>query len=96
MNDVLALISTVLDGAWDMLTNIEIPGLGFSVAALLVGLVLVNLGLAMLGYLLGFSFGSVNLFTVFTLRDRPRSGTPYGGGRGGAVRVSEARKNDEI
>ena len=93
MNDVLTLISTVLNGAWDMLTSIEIPGLGFSVAALLVGVVLVNLGFALLGYLLGFNFSPIVPGFVGMLKRDPE----YRAGFAPVVpRISEARKNDEI
>ncbi len=55
MNDVTAFIRTYLSSIWDFFTETTVPGLGFSVAAVSVGVFLAVLGLRLLGYLFGFS-----------------------------------------
>ena len=96
MEDVLSLIGSVLDGGWKMLTEIDIPGLGFSFGALFVGILLASFGFRVLAFALGWSFG-VEDVGWFTDPMRPRLFRSYGGASGGYhVRISDARKNDEF
>lgn len=94
MENVLSLIGAVLDGGWKMLTEIDVPGLGFSFGALLVGILLVSFGFRVLSFALGWTFGVEDLGMFNPMR--PRLFRSYGAPVGYHVRIPDARKNDEF
>lgn len=55
--EVFDAIGWILSSGWTFLTSVEVPGMGFSFATLLVGLFLADLGLHFLGMVLGVGFG---------------------------------------
>lgn len=94
MNDVLLLIGAILEGGWRLLTETTIPGLDFSPAALLVGLLMVSFGFRVLSYILGWRFSMDDSMDMADFLSSQFKG--YGGSKGGELTISEARKNDEI
>lgn len=66
--EVLLAIRGFLGLSWDFFTEIEVPGLGFSFAALFVGLFLAVLSLRLLSYM--FGFGSISSNTILGLRGK--------------------------
>lgn len=91
------MIGAFLSGAWSLLTETTIPGVGFSYAALFVGLVVISIGFKFLSYVLGFGFGGIDGSDA-RLTSMPRLGSKrerYGSGSGGKVKISDARKHDE-
>lgn len=82
MSDLLNCIEIFLSGAWKFFTKIDVPGLGFSFAVLLVGLAIIPISLSFLSLVLGFPVGNV-------------SDAESLGSRGTRnPKVSSARKND--
>lgn len=65
--EVLQFISWWLANAWDFFTEVEVPGLGFSFAALFVGLFLAVLSLRLLAYM--FGFGSISSNSIIGLKN---------------------------
>lgn len=65
MEDLLACVSWFLSSSWDFFTEITVPGLGVSFAALLVSLFLGGLGLRFLLMILGSSFNTGGLSNLF-------------------------------
>ncbi|MBO5341032.1 MAG: hypothetical protein J6A62_08555 [Oscillospiraceae bacterium] len=57
---VIEAIEWFLGASWDFFTEVEVPGMGFSFAALFVGLFLATLGLRFVCMMLGVSpYGAV-------------------------------------
>lgn len=56
--EVLQAIGWFFSMSWDFFTEVQVPGFGFSFAALFVGLFLAALSLRLLGYM--FGFGSIS------------------------------------
>lgn len=56
--ELLSAIGQFLGLSWDFFTEIEVPGMPFTFAALFVGLFLAVLSLRLLGYM--FGFGSIS------------------------------------
>ena len=97
MSDLMNCIKTFLSGAWKFFTETDVPGLGFSFAVLLIGLVLIPVSLSFLSLILGFSVGSIP--DIDPIEIGSRGGSSYYSRRtglpGGAkYRLPEARKND--
>ena len=82
MSDLLNCIETFLSGAWKFFTKIDVPGLGFSFAVLLVGLAIIPISLSFLSLILGFPVGTVSDGEVLASRGSRR------------LRLPPARKND--
>lgn len=69
--EVLQGIGWLLSMSWDFFTEVEVPGLGFSFAALFVGLFLAVLSLRLLGYMFGFgSISSNSIIGAFGLKGK--------------------------
>lgn len=58
---LFSAIGAFLSLSWDFFTGVKVPGTDLSVAALLVGLFLANLGLRFLFMVLGVSVGPGDL-----------------------------------
>lgn len=56
-NEVIQAIGWLLSSGWTFLISVEVPGMGFTFATLLVALFFANLGLRFLGMILGVGFG---------------------------------------
>ena len=82
MSDLLNCIETFLSGAWKFFTKIDVPGLGFSFAVLLVGLAIIPISLSFLSLILGFPVGTVSDGEELASRGSRR------------LRLPPARKND--
>lgn len=82
MSDLLNCIETFLSGAWKFFTKIDVPGLGFSFAVLLVGLAIIPISLSFLSLVLGFPVGNISDAESFGSRGTRNP------------KVSSARKND--
>lgn len=82
MSDLLNCIETFLSGAWKFFTKIDVPGLGFSFAVLLVGLAIIPISLSFLSLILGFPVGTVSDGEELASRGSRR------------FRLPPARKND--
>lgn len=94
MNDALQVIGAILEGGWKLLTETEIPGVGFSVAALLVGLLMVSFGFRVLSYLLGWRFSMDDSMDMADWLSSQVRG--YGGSKGGELTIAPERQLDEI
>lgn len=94
MNDALQVIGAILEGGWKLLTETDIPGVGFSVAALLVGLLMVSFGFRVLSYILGWHFSMDDSMDMADWLSSQFKG--YGNSKGGELTISDARKNDEF
>lgn len=57
MTDLLAFVSWFLAQAWRFFTEIDVPGTGFSIASVFLGVFFADLGLRLLGYIFGFGVG---------------------------------------
>lgn len=93
--ELLNGIGAVLEGGWRMLTETTIPGLDFSVAALLVGIAMVSLGLKFLSFVLGFGFGGVGMVGYFTSGDAHATAS-YRKSRNSKARISSERSHDQF
>ena len=82
MSDLLNCIETFLSGAWDFFTETDVPGLGFSFAALFIGAALIPISLSFLSLILGFPVGTVSDGEELASRGSRR------------LRLPPARKND--
>ena len=82
MSNLLNCIETFLSGAWKFFTKIDVPGLGFSFAVLLVGLAIIPISLSFLSLVLGFPVGNISDAESFGSRGTRNP------------KVSSARKND--
>jgi len=96
VNDVLRLAGAVLEGGWRLLTETTIPGLDFSPAALLVGLLMVSFGFRVLSYILGWRFSADDSLDAADWLASSVSGHGYGGSRGGDLVIAKERQLDEI
>ncbi len=94
MNDVLRLIGAVLEGSWRLLTETDIPGVGFSVAALLVGLLMVSFGFRVLTFILGWRFSMDDSMDMADFLSSQFKG--YGNSKGGELTIAPERQSDEI
>lgn len=59
--EVMRAIKFLLRSGWHFLVSVQVPGMGFSFAVLLVGLFLARLGLRLLLMVMGVSFDSQDL-----------------------------------
>ncbi len=96
MNDVLRLAGAVLEGGWRLLTETTIPGLDFSPAALLVGLLMASFGFRVLSYILDWRFSMDDSLDMADWLSSAVSGHGYGGSRGGDLTISKERQHDEF
>lgn len=72
MSDILLIIRTIFEGAWNFITDITIPGTDFTVAQVLVALALFGLGLRILSAMIGVSFpeGRPVSFEMFRIKSQ--------------------------
>lgn len=85
MEEFMACISALMSGTWDLFTGIEVPGLpGMTIAKVAVGVFLATLGLRLVGFLFGFSFGGDGVNG-----DTPRTSSTKN------AKISDERKGDE-
>lgn len=75
--EVLAFISFFLGASWDFFTEIEVPGLGFSFAALFVGLFLAVLGLRFLFAMLGTGIRSDTVTTILSHKSEKKKSSDF-------------------
>lgn len=69
--EVLQAVRWFLSSSWDFFTEVKVPGLDFSFAALFVGLFLAVLSLRLLGYMFGFgSISSNGIISAFGLKKK--------------------------
>lgn len=66
--DFMLAIRQFLGLSWDFFTEVQVPGMPFTFAALFVGLFLAVLSLRLLGYM--FGFGSISSNTILGLRGK--------------------------
>ncbi|SBV98959.1 hypothetical protein KL86CLO1_11111 [uncultured Eubacteriales bacterium] len=64
--DLVYAIGQFLHLSWDFFTEVNVPGMPFTFAALFVGLFLAGLSLRLLSYM--FGFGSISSNTILGLR----------------------------
>ena len=79
--DLVTALGVWIGASWDFFTEITVPGLGVPIAVLFVAPFLALFGLRILGMALGLDFGA--------------GGGSYGTAKGGKVKISKERKNDE-
>ena len=79
--DLVTALGALIAASWDFFTEITIPGFDFPVAVLFVAPFLALFGLRLLSMALGLDFGA--------------GGGSYGTAKGGKVKISKDRKNDE-
>lgn len=60
MDSVSQVGGTIFDGVWTLLTKTEFPGLGVSIAAVFVSVLLIRFSIRILGYLTGFGCSSAD------------------------------------
>lgn len=96
LSDLMNCIKTFLSSSWKFFTETDVPGLGFSFAVLLIGLVLIPVSLSFLSLILGFSVGSIpDVDPIVFGSSRGSSYSRRTALPGGAkYRLPEARKND--
>lgn len=82
LSDLMNCIKTFLSGSWKFFTETDVPGLGFSFAVLLIGLVLIPVSLSFLSLILGFPVGTISDAQSLASRGSKKH------------KVSSARKND--
>lgn len=79
--EVLEFISFWLSASWDFFTEVEVPGVGFTFAALFIGLFLASLGLRLLCMMLGIGVHSTDIRTVAGAGSTPKVVKGFGDGR---------------
>ena len=81
-SDVIQCIKTFLGSAWRFFTKTDVPGLGFSFAALFIGLALIPVSLSFRSLIFGFPVGTVDNAEELASRGSRR------------LRLPPARKDD--
>lgn len=54
MDTVAEVAKSIFSGIWELCLHTDFPGLGVSIAAVIVGLLLIRLSIKVFGYLTGF------------------------------------------
>ena len=54
MDNVAEVAKAIFSGIWDLCLHTDFPGLGVSIAAVIVALLLIRLSIKVFGYLTGF------------------------------------------
>lgn len=72
--DLMDCIRFFLSNSWKFFTQVDIPGLGVSFAALFVGLFLAVMGLRLLSYMFGFGHIDADDFRLSRGRDKDKKG----------------------
>lgn len=54
-SEFLEIAECLMSNVWRMVTTVEYPGLGISIAAILIAVFLVGLGIRVFAYVFGFS-----------------------------------------
>lgn len=54
----LDILSSVFTGVWGLFAGVTVPGLGFSFADLLLGVIVIKISLALLRHVFGFGGGT--------------------------------------
>lgn len=81
-SDVIQCIKMFLGSAWRFFTKTDVPGLGFSFAALFVGAALIPISLSFLSLIFGFPVGTADNAEELASRGSRR------------LRLPPARKDD--
>lgn len=57
-SDFVMIVECLFSNVWTMVTSVEYPGLGVSIAAILIGVFLIGLGIRLFAYIFGFSINA--------------------------------------
>jgi len=79
VQDSLNVVSTIYNGVWSMLTQIQVPGLGISFAAWTIAGLIITFSIALTAYTLGIG----------------GNGSSQRSGQSRTKHISKERKNDE-
>lgn len=79
MQEMIDIVSTVFTDVWNLLKNIQVPGLGISSASWQIALLLIGISISLIHFVFGFG----------------GSGTGYRSGQSRNKHISENRKSDE-
>lgn len=60
MDNVKDVGKAIFSGIWDLCLHTDFPGLGVSIAAVIVALLLIRLSIKVFGYLTGFGMGAAD------------------------------------
>lgn len=70
---VARVAESIFKGVWDLLLNIQFPGLNVPIAAVVIGLLLIRLSLKIFGYLTGFGLNGGDYGRAATMAEKTRN-----------------------
>lgn len=73
MDNVAEVAKSVFSGIWDFCLHTDFPGLGVSLAAVIVALLLIRLSLKIFGYLTGFGLNAGDYGRAATMAEKTRN-----------------------